>query len=265
MIKINREEIKFSHFNDNTCYFKYNCDKLMPNILWLYENDEEIVRLMYLVNHIRTNLGSDTEINLVMPFLPNARQDRVKDHTDVFTLKYFANFINSLNFNTVTIYDPHSAVSEVLFNNLKVLRPKEEIEAIFAIHPDALVFFPDEGSQKRYKDYIDKHQYGFGIKTRNWETREIESLFITGLSEGVVKGRDILIIDDICGTGETLFKAAAQLKNMGAKNIYAWVSHCENTIIKNKDLDDDLINKIYTSNSIYSSNHPKIETILTFE
>ena len=42
-----------------------------------------------------------------MPYIPNARQDRVKGPEDVFTLKYFANVINALGFRTVTVLDPH--------------------------------------------------------------------------------------------------------------------------------------------------------------
>lgn len=264
MIKINGEEVKFSHFNDNSCFLKYQCMTLEPHILWLYENDEEIVRLMYLTKHIRTNLGSNTPIVLEMPFIPNSRQDRVKSSSDVFTLKYFAEFINLLNFNKIITYDPHSTISEVLFNNLEIIHPQDEINFLLDTHPQGLCFFPDEGSQKRYKDYIKDRAYGFGVKTRNWETREIESLLIVGLGEGIVKGRDILIIDDICGTGGTLAKAATQLKTMGAKDIYVLVSHCENTVIGSTLLDNDLITKIYTTNSIYSSNHSKIEIIKTF-
>lgn len=46
--------------------------------------------------------------------------DRVKNKDEVFTLKYFCEFINSLEFDEVTVVDPHSSVSRALLNNLIV-------------------------------------------------------------------------------------------------------------------------------------------------
>ena len=47
-----------------------------------------------------------------MPYIPNARKDRAHREKDVFTLKYFANIINSLNFDNVYVLNPHSNVSQ---------------------------------------------------------------------------------------------------------------------------------------------------------
>ena len=64
--------------------------------------------------------------------------------------------------------------------------------------------------------------------------------------------------------------AAKQLKDMGANSIYVWVSHCENTVlgphIQGQSLLDipNLITKVYTTNSIYLGNHPKVEVIKKF-
>ena len=39
-----------------------------------------------------------------MPYISNARKDRAHREKDVFTLKYFANIINSLNFDNVYVF-----------------------------------------------------------------------------------------------------------------------------------------------------------------
>ena len=67
---------------------------------WHYENDEELVTLIYITNHIRS-LYPDVLIQLNMPYIPHARMDRVKSRKEVFTLKYFAQVINSLDFYQV--------------------------------------------------------------------------------------------------------------------------------------------------------------------
>ncbi len=64
--------------------------------------------ILFLTKHLK-NLGYN--VSLDMPYIPNARQDRVKGENDVFTLKYFAEFINSLDFDRVFVLDPRSNVS----------------------------------------------------------------------------------------------------------------------------------------------------------
>ena len=214
-------------------------------------------------------MDRNASLNLLMPYVPNGRQDRVKMDNDVFTLKYFADFINALKFDNVLVYDPHSVVSEALFNKLDIIRPYREITQLLDMYPDATIFFPDDGAMKRYKDYTFGHAYGYGVKTRNWETKEIESLKIV-CSDNILYNKDIVIVDDIAGTGGSIKAAAEQLKARGARNIYVWVSHCENTILEpvfngESVLDiDGLITGFYTTDSIFTREHPKIEILRKF-
>ena len=76
--------------------------------------------------------------------------------------------------------------------------------------------------------------------------------------QNLISGKDVLIIDDICSKGDTVIHAAEALKACGANDIYFFVTHCENTILKNKVLENDLIKKVYTTNSIFNSRHKKI-------
>ena len=62
-----------------------------------------------------------------MPYIPNARMDRVKNSDEVFTLKYFAEFINDLKFDTVEVLDPHSNVSTALIDNISIIEPTDII------------------------------------------------------------------------------------------------------------------------------------------
>ena len=108
----------------------------------------------------------------------------------------------------------------------------------------------------------------YGIKQRNWQSQKIEQQVLCGAQEKIANN-NILIIDDICGKGSTIYYMAKQLKELGAKDIYVYVSHCENTVlqpcIKGKSLlDYDLITELYTTNSIFRSNHNKIKIIHEF-
>ena len=200
MIFIEEREVDINRFPDGTLLLKEDIvlnysglDEI--TLTWLYDSNEELVSLIFLVKHIRDSGIKD--INLKLPYIPNARQDRVKTDEDVFTLKYFADVINWLEFKSVEVLDPHSSVSEALINNIKVLSPEKyilkaisSIEDEFTINQSTngdlasnqsdksqnlLLFYPDEGAMKRYSGMIDR-PFCFGIKNRDWQTGKIMDL-----------------------------------------------------------------------------------------
>ena len=261
MIKLNNKEVVLGSFPDGSMLIKQEVpclDKI--TLSWFYENDRELVALIYLTNHIKSQ--GNENIHLYMPYIPNARQDRVKTGEDVFTLKYFASVINSLDFKTVTVLDPHSNVSEALINNVRVQKPKSFIEAaIKKIEAEEgempSMFYPDEGAGKRYSGMIPL-PYAFGIKKRDWKTGNILGLDVVGDSE-TIKGKNVLIVDDICSKGGTFRYSAQKLKELGAENIYLHITHCENTIFEGELLTGGLVKKVFTTNSILTKKHEMIE------
>ena len=269
MITVNGKTLEIGNFPDGTILMKHGFDgRGFASIKWRYENDREFLGLIYLVKHLRS-LGY-CQIDLTMPYIPNARMDRVKNDEDVFTLKYFAELLNDLNLTSVTVLDPHSSVSEALINNLIIESPKNYIERAIAyshggwfnwnnISNELLMFYPDEGAMKRYSGMINL-PYAFGIKNRDWKTGAIKGLDVAGDVDSIV-GRDILIVDDICSRGGTFYHSAKKLKELGAKDIYLYVSHCENTILEGELLKGDLIKKVYTTDSIFTKEHEKIEVL----
>ena len=268
MITLNGKTVEIGSFPDGTVLMKQaprNIAGCNTYIEWTYENDRELVALIYLTKHLHR--FDFNRIDLYMPYIPNARQDRVKSLEDIFTLKYFAEIINDLRFDSVTVLDPHSSVSEALINNLRVVTPKSYIDAaLFGMKnkegagtDDILMFYPDEGAMKRYSGMVNR-PYAFGIKKRNWETGKIEGLDVAGAVDQIA-GRDVLIVDDICSRGGTFYHSAKKLKELGANDIYLYVSHCENTILEGDLLKGDLIKKVYTTDSIFTKSHEKIEVL----
>lgn len=271
MIKVDGEVVQFKKFNDGTLRLRYAPRSLVGAcvILWLYNSDEEMADLYFLVKHLREKYEISRLI-LEMPYCVHARMDRCKESEECFTLKYFCEFINSLQFNQVRIYDPHSNVAPALLNNVRIEKPEREIQYLLHTYPNATLFFTDEGSQKRYKDIIGDMYFSFGVKEREWSTQKINSLQVLG-AKHMIAGHDIIIVDDVISRGSTIYLASKQLKEMGCNNIYVWASHCENTVlqphINGQSLLDipNLIEHIYTTNTIYTENHPKITVIRQFE
>jgi len=259
MIKINNEVITPNYFPDQTLRLNYNLTKSHIQIEWKFENNEEQLTLFYLVSHCREK-NRNVIIELTMLYIPNARMDRTENEDEVFTLKYFCNFINSLLLNKVIVLDPHSSVATSLINNIVSLpienndKLKQKIDTLNVDR----IFYPDEGACKRYSKSF-KMPYFFGIKNRDFLTGQILGLDIHG---DVPAGSfDVLIIDDICSKGGTFLHSARKLKEIGANNIYLFISHCENTILEGELIQSGLLKKIYTTRSIYTGNHPLIEII----
>ena len=261
MIQYNGRTVEANHFPDGTLLMKetVRADEDVV-IRWRFENNEEMVVLYFLTKHFLAK--GVRRMVLELPYIPNARQDRVKKPEDIFTLKYFAEFINSLGFAEVTVLDPHSYVSEALFDNLRIRTPKEYVDQVITClggTENLLLFFPDEGAMKRYSTMFDL-PYVFGIKKRDWSTGEIRGLDVAGRTE-LIEGSKVLIIDDICSRGGTFFHSAKALKALGAGEIYLYVSHCENTILEGEIPATDWITRVYTTDSIFAGSHEKITVL----
>jgi ribose-phosphate pyrophosphokinase len=254
MILVNSIEIEQNHFSDGTLHMTFALNSLNRgiapiNIKWYYENDSELFTIICLAKKF-----ADHKKTLYMPYCPHARMDRVKNEEDTFTLKYFCEVINSLNFERVYVVDVHSPVALALLDN--VINLSVETKINFAMNnmfglkenkENVVVIFPDEGAMKRYSQYI-KVPYTFGIKERDWKTGEIIKYNL--LNAEIVKDKKVLIIDDICSHGNTIYKAGKLAKEAGAEAVYAYVTHIENTLFETSLYQSDLITFFYTTQSI---------------
>lgn len=238
-------------------------DREITTITWLYEDIRELVYLQFVVKQIH-NYFPLNKLSLEMPYLPCARQDRAENTPkDLPLLKYMGEIINSMDFAQVIILDPHSSVAQNVLNKVEILSPIKEIEHIYqslvTTHAQVLLFFPDEGSIKRYGSAC-KQPYCFGVKHRDWETGRIESLEVAGKTD-MIQDAAILIVDDICSKGGTFIHSAKKLKELGCGDIYLWVTHCEDSIQQGNLLVSPLIKKIFTTNSICHVEDPKIHKV----
>jgi len=275
-------EVPFGHFPDGTLMmnnFPVHSIQDRNIITWEYSSEEELIVLIYTVNHIRS-CKKDAEIVLFMPYIPNARMDRTKHNTEVFTLKYFASIINSLDFDKVRVLDPHSDVSVALLNNVELVDVNNYIaRAVNDFNNmaanDFVIFFPDAGAFKRYKDIecLEPFEKIYGQKIRDWDTGQIKGLkIVDGNGERLdlynpkpLDGKTVLMIDDIISYGGTFHFSAAELNKLGAKSINAYATHIESGSmwdtkkgVFGKDLYYNLVNHLYTTSSIYRHNDDEL-------
>ena len=273
MIKINGYPAQISYFPDGTFLIKENVYEWAEEFKtrsvcfeWYFENNAELLALQFLAWHFQDH-GMITR--LYMPYIPNARMDRVKKPEDVFTLKYFARIINSIGFEKVRVVDPHSAVSEALIDRLEIVDASKYIQTVLEVlshEPGILqVVFPDEGAEKRYAEFIPVEiPKSYGMKVRDWSTGKILGLELHGAS--VVEADKVLIIDDICSYGGSAYYTAKHIKDRNPEaKVYFYVTHCENSVLEGKFgekevplLDTGLIEALYTTGDILTKEHERI-------
>lgn len=266
MIKIEDVKMEINQFPDHTQNLRlpeefyvnmknistdssHQSDNNILKIEWLYENDSELVSLFFLTKHLQEQ---GNRIKLILPYIPNARMDRVNQDDEIFTLKYFTSIINSLNFEEVWVLDAHSSVSLALIDRVKQIPVQPFIEKVIEQAKPELLFMPDEGAHKRYKTFSNIPST-FGIKHRDWRTGNILRYEVS--EPGFVKNKKVLIIDDISSKGGTFYHAASELLLAGAKEVNLYITHTEKTIEQGELLKEDSpIKHIYTANPLFSTN-----------
>ncbi len=164
--------------------------------------------------------------NLVIPYFPAARQDRVMIKGEPLSVKVYANIINNLNFKKVIIFDAHSEVTPAVLNNCEVISNHKFIQKIIKeIGNEVLLISPDGGSLKKiYK--VSEFLGGVDVIECS-KSRDVKTGKLTGFKVYAddLQGKDCLIVDDICDGGGTFIGLADELKNKNAGKLYLAVSH----------------------------------------
>lgn len=229
-------------------------------IKFKFESNEDITHLIFLKGHLD---DMNLKASLSILYMPYSRMDRSEGMT-VFTLKYLCRLINSLNFEEVSIYEPHSDVCVALLDRVKVINMSQELArtALEKINKDdekIYLVYPDAGAAKRYGKQIKYDKVLTANKERDFKSGRITKLDINGEIDS--ERFKALIVDDLCSKGGTFILTAQKLKEMGADEIYLAVTHCEDTIFEGDILKSDLITRVFTTNSILSKEHEKLEVI----
>jgi len=167
--------------------------------------------------------------DLILPYIPYARQDRQCDEGESFTLKVFTGIINSIGFEKVYVLDAHSDVSSGLIDNCVNIDNSQFIYDISRIinAKDTYIVSPDSGANKKINKLFEKVGDSYkGVikcdKVRNVSTGELSGFEVF---TNDIKGFDCLIVDDICDGGRTFTGIAKELRKKNASNIYLFVSH----------------------------------------
>ena len=166
------------------------------------------------------------KINLFIPYFPAARQDRVMVKGEPLTAKVYADLLNCLKLNKITVFDAHSEVTPALLNNCEAITNHRFIQEVLKITgKNCLLISPDGGALKKiYK--VSEYLGGVPVvecsKSRDVTTGKLKGFKVYADN---LEGKECLIVDDICDGGGTFIGLAEELKKKNCGDIYLAVSH----------------------------------------
>ncbi len=169
--------------------------------------------------------ASAKRITAVLPFYGYARQDRKDQPRVPITAKLVANLLVAAGASRVLTMDLHAQQIQGFFDI-----PVDHLYAAPVMYeylkkkqlPDLVVVSPDVGGLKMAHAYSQVLETGLAIVAkRRKSATDIEAMAVIG----EIRGRNVLMVDDLTETAGTLVNAAVLLKKRGAKKIIACVSH----------------------------------------
>ncbi|HOY57746.1 MAG TPA: ribose-phosphate pyrophosphokinase [Verrucomicrobiota bacterium] len=185
--------------------------------------NHHLMELFIMMDALRR--ASASRITAVLPFYGYARQDRKDQPRVPITAKLVANLLVAAGANRVLTMDLHAQQIQGFFDI-----PVDHLYAAPVMYQylkqmqmgDLVVVSPDVGGLKMAYAYSQVLSAGLAIVAkRRKSATEVESLTVIG----EIRGKNVLMVDDLTETAGTLTTAAALLKRKGAKRILACVSH----------------------------------------
>ena len=229
--------------------------------------NEKLVELLLTAEGCR-NIGAKT-LTLVVPYLSYMRQDIAFHPGEVVSQKVIGKLLAD-TFDGVLTVDSHlhriSHLSQAIPTdtaiNLTATEPmsqfiQERFEKPFLLGPDA--------ESLQWVEAISQyHQMDFAVATKE---RKGDLDVTINLPEADFSGRNVVIVDDVASSGQTLIKAAKQMNQLdeGARpaSVSVLVTHALFMQGSIQQLYDVGVSNIWSSNSInHSTNAVSLATLL---
>ncbi len=228
--------------------------------------DDHFADLKRVINAIA---GKARRITVIMPMLYESRQDK-RHLRESLDCAVALQELENMGVTNIVTFDVHNigiqnAVPLIGFDNVQCTY--QMIKALIKKIPDILldkdhvmIISPDEGGMTRCMYYSSLLSLDLGMfyKRRDYTTvingkNPIVAHEYLGRS---VKGKDVIIVDDIISSGQSILDVASSLKERGAKRIFAFATFGlfnEGLAAIDKAYADGIFTRIFTTNLIYRS------------
>lgn len=213
-------------FADGEIWIKFNQNIRGTDVFLiqsLYPPAENILELLFMIDAAKR--ASARRITAVIPYFGYARQDRKDQPRVAISSRVITDLITAVGTDRILTMDLHVDQIQGFFHI-----PVDHLYASYVFVdfinqnaiPNMSVVAPDIGSVKMASAYAKRLEAELVVVDKR-RPRPNESFVETII--GDVKGRNVVIVDDLVDTGGSLVGAAENLKQRGAEKIYAVVSH----------------------------------------
>lgn len=214
------------------------------DVFFKWESDADLIHLYMFTKYIEQLGIKDKAEFLDIAYVPYSRMDRVEEgHSNMFSLKYIAEFINSLNYKSVWVAEPHSPVTEKLIKNsfavdvtIKLLN-----QYIAMSEKPVTIVLPDKGAYDRYLFDVERvltisnvrgYSIVYGEKERDFETGKIKGIKIITDEKTIYD--NCIILDDLTSYGGTFVGCKKALDNLGVSSVSLILTHAEKVFMNGK-------------------------------
>jgi ribose-phosphate pyrophosphokinase len=220
---------------------------------------DNIMELLMMIDAARR--ASAKYVTVVIPYFGYARQDRKDKPRVSIAAKLVANLISAAGANRIVTCDLHAGQIQGFFDI-----PLDHLHGISIFVPylkklnlDLLFAAPDVGGVSRARSFAEQFNADMVICDKHRKrANEIASMQVIG----EVDGRDVVLVDDMIDTGGTLCKAAALLKEKGAKSVRAICTHGLLSGKAFENIGNSVLEELVITDTIpQRQQHPKIKVL----
>lgn len=184
---------------------------------------DNLMELLLMIDAAKR--ASASSINVVIPYFGYARQDRKDRPRVAIAAKLIANLISAAGATRIMACDLHADQIQGFFDI-----PVDHLDGSYIFVPylkslklnDIMFATPDVGGIKRARSFAKFFNAELAVcdKFRK-EANKVSSMRLIG----EVEGKDVVLVDDLVDTAGTICKAAALMKEKGAKSVRAVCTH----------------------------------------
>lgn len=250
-LKVPLGDASVSSFPDGETFVKIN-ENIRGRDVFIVQptcppTNQNLMELLILVDAARR--ASAARITAVIPFFGYARQDRKDQPRVPITAKLVANLLVAAGVQRVLTMDLHAQQLQGFFDI-----PVDHLYALPVLMnylqsrnlENLVVVSPDVGGVKMASAYAQALGVSLAIVVKKRKSAtETEASHVIG----DVHGRNVLIVDDLTETAGTITNAAAILRDRGAQEIYAGISHAVLTDLAVERLKNSSIKELITTDS----------------
>ena len=223
--------------------------------------NDNLMELLIMIDALKRS--SAKTINAVIPYYGYARQDRKAAPRVPISAKLVADLLEAAGINRIVTIDLHAAQIQGFFNI-----PADNLfgSILFVNYiksknlKNPIIASPDIGGVARARQYADKLGYDLVIVDKKREkANESQVMNIIG----DVKGKDVILVDDMVDTAGTLVKAAEVLKKKGATSVMACCTHGVLSGPAYDRVANGVLDELVISDTIPTKKDAKKVTVLT--